>query len=127
MSQEMFKIASISENKKNATNGAGKRFFIPEPLRATIKVGDYMLIGIRTFTSHKDPTTGEMVPCAPWDREDVTFAGSKDDALGFVTESDVLALEAQGVIKATAERLGVTMKPIALTAEEQARFAAAIV
>jgi len=102
---KMFEIANVGTGSKSAYNGAGDRFFVPTALRAAIAVGQFMLIGVKTFTSRtKVDSNGEVEvdensnpiiePCDPWTREDVTFVGPKRKAIELSRESELLAAEA---------------------------------
>lgn len=67
---KLFKISSASE--KSVYSPAGERAFIPEPLRGTN--GDWALVTTREFNSRTDES-GNIVPCEPWTRDQVTFIG----------------------------------------------------
>lgn len=100
MNTKTFKIASISDNKKNAYTAAGLRFFLPERLQATAKVGDYMIVTEKTFTQRTNEQ-GQLEVCPPWTRQDVTFVGTKKEVLEAASEDLILAVEAKAYVAST--------------------------
>lgn len=96
-------IASVGEETKVAYNAAGERFFVPTALRETVKPGGFAIVADKTFTSRTDEN-GDVVPCEPWTRTDITFFNA-DKTVVIRTKAESALLEVEEAAIVAAERV----------------------
>lgn len=127
------KITRLGEGNKVAYNAAGERFFIPNSLRAEIKVGLHAIVNDETFDSRtKTDDQGQPViengqpvieKCEPWTRTSVTMVGTKEIILSAKAESSILDIEEAAFVAQATTQVKETYK---LSDEQFAKLQAAL-
>ena len=95
---KLLNVATLGTENKVFYDAAGNMYSVVKPLRATIKVGDTVIVNEKTFTSRTNPTTQQIEECAPWTKQVATFAGTRAAAIAAKNESALIGLEEEAYL-----------------------------
>jgi hypothetical protein len=109
---KLIKISGVSTSGKVAYSVSGESFFVPQPLRGKVADNSYGIAIERLFDSKRDET-GEVVPCAPWTRSQLSFIGTKQEAIEARNEGTTLTLEANAELTKAATAMNLPADALA--------------